>query len=479
MRPHVVLRYVGSVLLLNSAFLLISAVISVLSSDSGQFPLLYSFTISALFGAFPLIFVPPAPDISNKEGFIIVVASWLLSCMVGVLPYVLWGGEFTFTNAWFESVSGFTTTGSSILSNIEDLPAGLLFWRSSTHWIGGIGIIIFVLSVLPAMGQAQITLYRAEMSSLVTDTFQYRTKRTLKVLLYVYVGLTFCETVSLLACGMNLFDSVTHSFATIATGGFSPKNLSIAHYQSLSIEIVIMVFMILSGIHFGLLFFAVSGKISQAWKSSVVRYYIAALIVGISLTALNVHGKEFLNWTDAIRYSAFQIISVGTSTGFAVTDTSTWPPFSMLIMIFFTFQCACAGSTSGGIKVDRMVMAWKIAGKTIRKMKHPRAVIVAKVDGMAIDGEVLEGGILYICLYTATVFSASLLLAALGVDSLTAFSGAATTMGNVGPGFGTIGSMANFSHIPEAGKWVLTGTMLLGRLEIFGMILFFMARSWK
>ena len=287
MRPHVILRYVGSVLLLNSAFLLISAIISALNSDSGQFPLFYSFAISALFGAFPLIFVPATTDINNKEGFIIVVASWLLSCMVGVLPYVLWGGEFTFTNAWFESVSGFTTTGSSILTNIEGLPDGLLFWRSATHWIGGIGIIIFVLSVLPAMGQAGIILYKAEMSSLATDSFQYRTKKTLRILLYVYVGLTFCETVSLLACGMNLFDSVTHSFATIATGGFSPKNVSIAHYQSLSIEIVVMVFMILSGIHFGLLFFAVSGRISQVWKSSVVRYYVVTLAVGISFTALN------------------------------------------------------------------------------------------------------------------------------------------------------------------------------------------------
>ena len=247
MRPHVILRYVGLVLLLNSVFLLISGVISAVKGDSGQFPLFYSFTISVLFGAFPLIFVPSTSDISNQEGFTIVVASWLLSCMVGVLPYVLWGGEFTFTNAWFESVSGYTTTGSSILTNIEGLPAGLLFWRSATQWIGGIGIIIFVLSVLPATERAGITLYRTEMSSLAADTFHYRTKKTLKVLLYVYIALTLLETVSLLACGMNLFDAVTHSFTTIATGGFSPKNNSIAHYQSLSIEIVIMVFLRLSG----------------------------------------------------------------------------------------------------------------------------------------------------------------------------------------------------------------------------------------
>jgi trk system potassium uptake protein TrkH len=479
MRPHVILRYVGLVLLLNSVFLLISGIISAVKGDSGQFPLFYSFTISALFGAFPLIFVPSTSDISNQEGFTIVVASWLLSCMVGVLPYVLWGGEFTFTNAWFESVSGYTTTGSSILTSIESLPAGLLFWRSATQWIGGIGIIIFVLSVLPATERAGITLYRTEMSSLATDTFHYRTKKTLKVLLYVYIALTLLETVFLLACGMNLFDSVTHSFATIATGGFSPKNSSIAHYQSLSIEIVVMVFMVLSGIHFGLLFFAVSGKVSKIWKSSIVRYYIAALLAGTLLSAINLHGKQYAHFADAFRYAAFQIISLGTSTGFSTTDTSVWPSFCVLIMIFFTLQCACAGSTSGGIKVDRIVMSWKLLGKTIQKMKHPRAVVVPKLDGAAIDDEALESSVLYICLYVATVFCSSLILTWLGVDGLSAFSAAATTMGNVGPGFGVVGSMDNFSHIPEAGKWILSANMLLGRIEIFGVVLFFTARSWK
>jgi trk system potassium uptake protein TrkH len=479
MRPHVILRYLGFVLLLNAAFLLIASAISALNSDSGQFPLFYSFTVSALFGTFPLIFVPPTEDISNKEGFIIVVASWLLSCLVGVLPYVLWGGEFTFTNAWFESVSGFTTTGSSILTNIESLPHGMLFWRSATHWIGGIGIIIFVLAVLPAVGKAGMILYRAEASSLATSTFRYRTRRALQILVYVYVGLTFLETISLLACGMNLFDAVTHSFATIATGGFSPKNASIAHYQSLSIEIVVMVFMILSGIHFGLLFLAVSGKISDVWKSSVVRYYIRGMAAGIFLTALNIHGNPYVSWTDAFRYSAFQIISLGTSTGFAAADTSAWPSLSLLIMIFLTLQCACAGSTSGGIKADRMVMFWQLIRKTIQKMKHPRAVIAPKLNGTAIDADILEGSVVYICLYLVTVFCSTLLLAALGIDGLTAFSGSAATMGNVGPGFGTVGSMSNFGHIPGAGKWILTATMLLGRLEIFGLILFFTRSSWE
>jgi len=478
-RPHIVFRYTGFILLFNAIFLFISALVSAFYSDSAFLPLLYSAIISALFGVFPLIYVPPTTEITNKEGFIIVIASWLLSCLVGIIPFIIWGGEFTLTNAWFESVSGFTTTGSSILTDIEALPPGLLFWRSSTHWIGGIGIIIFALSVLPSLGRAGTILYRAEISPLAMDNFHYRTKKTLQVLAIVYVGLTLAETLVLLICGMNPFDAVTHAFATIATGGFSPKNASIAHYQNLSIEIVIMVFMVLSGLHFGLLFTAVRGRISDLWKSSVVRYYLGALAIGVALVTFNVYGHPFLGWAESLRYAAFQVISLGTSTGFATTDSAIWPPFAQLVMIFFTLQCACAGSTSGGIKVDRIVIFWKGLLRRITMTRHPRAVITPKIDGVAVDSDMLEASFLYITLYIGIVFVSSVILTALGVDILSAFSGSAATMGNVGPGFGMVGSVSNFSQIPDAGKWVLTLTMLLGRLEIFGLILFVTARSWK
>ena len=479
MRPHVIFRYTGFVVLLNGIFLFISVLVSFFYSDSSFFPLLYSGIVSTLIGIFPIIFVPPRTDISNREGFAIVVASWFIACLVGVMPYVLWGGPFTFINAWFESVSGFTTTGSSILSDVEALPMGLLFWRSTTHWIGGIGIIIFVLSVLPSMGRAGMILYRTEMSSLAMDNFHYRTKGTLKILLYVYIVLTFLEIIFLLFCGMNLFDAVTHAFATIATGGFSPKNVSIAHYNSLSVEMVIIVFMVLSGIHFGLLFGVISGKLSEIWKSTIVRYYILALIAGILITTISVRMHQYDTWSESLRYAVFQIISLGTTTGFATTDTSIWPSLAQLIMIFFTLQGACAGSTSGAIKVDRVVIFWKAFLKRINQLRHPSAVIVSKIGKVVINEDELEVNILYIPLYLGVVFLASVLLTALGVDSLTAFSASATTMGGVGPGFGMVGSMSNFAHIPDMGKLILTGTMLLGRLEIFGLILFFTARSWK
>jgi len=479
MRPQIILRYVGLVLLFNAAFLLISCIISGFNADSAFFPLLYTALISALFGVFPMLFVPPTTKITNKEGFIIVVLSWLLSCLVGVIPYIMWGGEFSFTNAWFESVSGFTTTGSSILTDIEALPLGLLFWRSATHWIGGIGIIIFMLAVHPSMGKSGMILYRTEMSSLAADNFHYRTRKTLQILVVIYVGLTLAETISLLLCGMSIFDAVTHSFATIATGGFSPKNPSIGYYKSTAVEIVIIVFMILSGIHFGLLFAAFTGKITDLWKSSIVRYYLAALTTGVIAVTVSLHGSQVYSWADALRYAAFQVLSIGTSTGFATTDSSIWPSFARLVMIFFTLQCACAGSTSGGIKADRMVLFWKAIVKRVKKIQHPAAVIMVKIDTAAFDDEVVDANILFLSFYIGIVFFSALILTALGVDILSAFSGSAATMGNVGPGFGTVGSAGNFSQIPDVGKWVLTATMLLGRLEIFGLLLFVTFKSWK
>lgn len=479
MRYHIILRYIGIILLLNAAFLFISAVISFFNNDSGLFPLLYTALIAVLFGIFPFIFIPSTEEISNKEGFTIVVSSWLFSCLIGMVPYVLWGGEFTATNAWFESVSGFTTTGSSILTDIEIVPMGLLFWRSATHWIGGVGIIIFVLSVLPSMGKVGMVLYRTEISPLAAANFRYRTKKTIKIIMLVYVGLTVVETIALMFCGMNVFDAVTHSFATIATGGFSPKNASIAYYRSMPVEMVIMIFMILSGVNFGLLFVTLSGKIRALFKSTVVRFYLSMLAAGVTLAAVNIHGTVYLGWSDAFRYAAFQIISIGTSTGFATTDSNLWPPFTQLLILFFTLQCACSGSTSGGIKTDRVVLFWHAIKKRITKVEHPHAVTKVKIDEVAVDDDVLETSLLFVTLYVVIVFISTLIISFMGIDIMTSFSASAATMGNVGPGFGLVGSVSNFSQIPELGKWILTGDMLLGRLEIYGLLLFFLLKSWK
>jgi trk system potassium uptake protein TrkH len=334
-----------------------------------------------------------------------------------------------------------------------------------------------MLAVVPSISHSVMVLYKSEVSELAVDNFQYRTKKTLQIILVVYVGLILLETLALLLLDVNLFDAITHSFATIATGGFSPKNSSIAYYDSAAIEIVINVFMILSGIHFGLIFVAVTGNIKKIWKSSFVRYYISALAVGVILISINVHGNIYQSWLDSFRYAAFQVISLGTSTGFATADTAIWPPFAILVLIFFALQCACAGSTSGGIKIDRMVIFFKSVGYQFKRLKHPRAVIALKVANSVINQEVVETSNLYISVYLGTVFLSSTILTYFGVDILSAFSGSVAAMGNVGPGFSMVSSLGNYSQIPVIGKWVLSIVMLLGRLEIYGFLMLLIFRA--
>ena len=479
MRYYVVLRYIGLVLLLNALFMAISGCVSLIYSDSAFLPLMYGAFVTALFGVFPIIFIPAFQDITNKEGVFIVVASWLLSCLVGTIPYLLWGGPFDITNAWFESVSGYTTTGSTILIDIEALPMGLLFWRAATHWIGGIGIIIFVLSVLPFLGAVESILYRTEVSSMVRENFHYRARKAIQIIAGVYLLLTFLETVALIIAGMNVFDAVTHSFATIATGGFSPKNASIAYYDNVAVEIIVMIFMVLSGIHFALLFNAFTGKFKYFWKSSVVRYYLAALVIGILISSINIYSRNATDYPTSLRSAAFNIISVGTSTGFANANTAIWPGLSQLLLLFFALQCACAGSTSGGIKVDRVVILWKTFLKYFKKMMHPNAVIAVRVDKDAISEDLVNRSVLYVAIYILFVFISTMLLCIFSVNLLEAFSGTVAAMGNVGPGLGEVGSVGNYANLPIIAKWILSLMMLLGRLEIFAFLIIFTRSQWS
>jgi trk system potassium uptake protein TrkH len=311
------------------------------------------------------------------------------------------------------------------------------------------------------------------------ENFYHRARKAIQILAGVYGGLTILETIVLLLVGMNFFDAITHAFATIATGGFSTKNASIAYFANPTIEVVIIFFMVLSGIHFATLFSVISGHIRDFWRSSVVKYYLFIMLIGILITALNLHGNNYLHWTDAIRFASFQIVSIGTSTGFATTDTTIWPALSHLLIIFFALQCACAGSTSGGIKIDRILLIGKSFVKYFKKLMHPNAVIPIHLDKHVIKEDVITKSILYIVLYLVIIFLNTLILSALGVDNTSAFSGTIAAIGNVGPGLGTVGSTGNFNHIPELGKWTLSITMLLGRLEIYTFFLLFTRAQWR
>jgi trk system potassium uptake protein len=301
----------------------------------------------------------------------------------------------------------------------------------------------------------------------------------LRIILSVYLGLTIIEVLLLMAFGMSAFDAVTHTFGTVATGGFSTKNASIGHFNSLGIEVVIIVFMFLSGMHFGILYSFFTFKNNKWYRSSVVRLYFFMIVLGIILVTISTKGNNYSTWGEALRHSAFQVVSISTTTGYATCDTTLWPPFSVMILLYFTFQCACAGSTAGGIKVDRLVIFMQSLKRQVLKLQHPNAVIPVKVDNVSIDDETVDSVLLFIVLYILILFINGLLLSAMGVDITTAFSASAATISTVGPGFGGVGSASTYAGIPDLGKILLSLNMLLGRLEIYGLLLFFMMKSWK
>lgn len=469
------------VLLLNAAFMLLSAVIGLFYGvDTGTFPLMLSFIITVAVGLFPMIYVPSKATLTSKDGYIIVIVSWITSCLMGMLPYVVWGGEFSLVDAWFESTSGFTTTGATILNNVEALPHSLLFWRASTHWIGGVGVVLFTLVVLPSVGRQRVTLSSVEISSMAKDNFRYNSRKILSIILIVYVGLTLLETVLLRFAGMSLFDAITHSFSTMATGGFSNKNLSIMAYNSLAIEIIIMIFMLLAGVHFGLIYSTITGKGTSMWKNEVSRYYFLTMIIGGALIALNLFFSG--NYDDigsSLRYGIFQTISYGTTTGFASANDAFWPPFSVLLLIVLSMQCAMAGSTTGGLKADRVLLLLKSIKLRVLKMQHPNAVRRVKLGGYAQDDQAIQMATVLIGFYLVAVVISTAFLTLFDIDLMTSFSATVASIGNVGPGFGKVSNLANMEFFNPVIKVWLSILMLFGRLELFGLIHLFMIRSWR
>ena len=482
MRYSVVIRYIGMVLLVLAAFMLVSAGISYVSGvDSAYTPLIMSSLLTLLIGCFPLIFVPRSDHISQKEGYCIVVGAWIVSSIVGMFPYLMWGGEFTPINAWFESVSGFTTTGASILNNIEALPRGLLFWRMVTSWVGGIGVVMFALVILPSIGKSKMMLSHFELSSLAKDNFNlYRTPTVVRIILSVYIGLTIVSTLVLKLCGMTWFDSVCHAMSACSTCGFSTKNLSIGWFDSATIEMVLVVIMLISGIHFGLIFATLTRKRNNIFRSETTRTYfsviaVAALLIGISLWAADIYPSL---WT-SLRNALFHTVSLITTTGFATTDCNTWTSVAILILMFCSFVCACAGSTSGGLKMDRLLVAVKMLRNRLRSQQHPNAIFRTKVDGIPQDKEMLNGVMVYIVAYMLLILIGAFTNTLLGADLMTGFSASIACVSNVGPGFGEVGTMDNYSLLPALMKFNLTALMLFGRLEIFGLIQLFFIRWWR
>lgn len=480
MRLHIVLKYMGAVLIFNAVFMFISLLVSVVNGfDTGFFPLLMSTFLTFMMGVFPLIFVTEDLSITKKESYVVVGGSWILSCVIGFLPYILWGGEFSFVNAWFESVSGYTTTGSTILNNVEALPKSLLFWRSSTHLLGGAGVVIFTLALIPMLSKARASLSKVELSPFVKDNFKYKMKKAIHVLIGVYAVLVIIQAILLKIAGMTWFDSINHAFSTISTGGFSTKNLSVAYFDSVWIEIIITIFMALSAMHFGLLYATFTGKKHNIFTSEVSRYYMLTILVAVLAITLNLWTTHTYGFFESLRYGAFQFVSVITTTGFATVDSALWPPFSVVIIILISFQCGCAGSTTGGIKADRVLLLLKTFKAEFRKIQHPGAVIRLRLSGQSVSNELVSSTLIFTFLFIATVLVGTFFAALMGVDIITALTGSVACTSNIGPGFAGVSSMSNYAGLPESVKLLFSILMLAGRLELYGFLQIFFIDSWK
>lgn len=473
MNFKVITRNVGKALLVTSFFMFLSIIVSVLNGyDDGLVPLCISFLTVTIVGAFPFIFVKDVPDTKLKESYLIIVLSWLTSFLFGMLPYVLYGGEFTVMNAWFESVSGYTTTGSTILTDIEALPKSLLFWRSSTHFIGGMGVVVFLLLILPDVSPFRLRLSNLEISSMSRNGYHYRAGKTVHVMMVVYIGLAVAETLLLWAAGMSLFDAVNHAFSTVATGGFSTRNTSIMYYDSALIDVIITVFMTLSSLHFGVIFAIFAKRTLKPLRTAVVRYYFAViavlsvLVMGVLLTQ-----GEYTSWSKAALDSSFQVVSYISTTGFGKADNAAWPFLANVFLLFAAFHCGCSGSTTGGVKADRMLIALKEMRNEFMRRLHPSSVFRTRIDGNVIKSDVLSSVFLYIVAYIFILMTSFIILLLIGVDVEPAFAATLASLGNVGPGIGAVGPMGNYADFGPLVKFIFTADMFLGRLELFPILI--------
>lgn len=468
----------GLLLVIEGFFLFLSFFVSLFYSGPDNLSLLLSGLSCALPGAaLALIFRKAEKQIGKREGYIIVSIVWLVFSFFGAIPFYISGYIPNYTDAFFETISGFTTTGASILTDIEALPQGLLFWRSLTQWLGGMGIIVLSLAILPVFGIGGMQLFAAEVPGLTPDKLHPRVKETAKRLWGIYILFTLIQTILLIIGGMGLFDAVNHSFTTMATGGYSTKNTSIFEFSPY-IQYVITLFMFLAGVNFTLSYFALKGKFKPVFKNDEFRFYL--LIIGVSTLVISlglIFGHD-MRVEKAFRDSLFQVVSIITTTGFATADYLQWSPLLVVLIFLLMFVGGSAGSTGGGPKVVRMMLLLKNSQLELKRLVHPTAVIPVRLNGKAVQPEIVTNVYAFIVLYFIVFLLGVLGISALGLDLNTSMGAVIACLGNIGPGIGDVGPVNNFSAIPTAGKWILSFLMLVGRLELFTVLVLFSRSFW-
>lgn len=417
--------------------------------------------------------------LSHRDGVAIVTTGWLAAGLAATLPYLFSGTIPDFTDAYFECISGFTTTGSSILKDVEALPRGILFWRAQTQWLGGMGIIVLSIAILPFLGIGGMELYKAETPSPVVDKLTPRISDTAQALWKIYIVLTLAQILLLLAGGMPWFDSVCHTFATMPTGGFSTKNASVGHYRSVYIDFIIVLFMFVAGMNFSLHYKLFTGNVRLFFRDPEFRAYFFITAAIILVITIDIYGGIYRGIFDAGRYAAFQVVSIMTTTGFVTADFEQWPVLSQQLLLLCMFLGSMAGSTGGGIKIMRIVLLLKHCYLEILRIIHPHATTVVKLGEIPVPQTIMRSIWGFFLLYVGIYIVATVAMAALGLDMISSISAVATCLGNVGPGLGSVGPMDNFSGVPFLGKWLLIFCMLLGRLEIYTIIVLLMPGFWR
>ena len=480
MRLGVTVKYIGVSLLVVAAFMFISAGVSALyGMDASFWPLIVSGTLAGVLGAFPSIFVRGKVKLNREEGFYIVVGSWSIASVLGMMPYLMYGGEFTFTNALFESISGFTTTGASILNDIEALPRGLLFWRMSTAWIGGVGIIALFSLLLPASQGNDNRLTGVEMSQIARSSAHLRSVSFTRITVLTYLGLSVAAILFLKLSGLGWFDAVTQGMSACSTCGFSTRNASIAAFGSPVVETVIIVFMLLASTRFVLLGrIFTKGGIRQLLHSDVTRcFYITFLLATIIITLNLFFTGGYGNFWNCLRHAAFQVASISSTTGYATTDTTAWPAFAASMIVALSFVCGCSGSTSGGIKMDRAVIAFRSFKQILFELRSPNRVARVQLEHRTISDKSDRTVLVFIICYLGILAIGALVNALCGMEIREAWTGALACIGNVGPGLGSIGSCGNFAALPMLAKYNSMALMIIGRLEILPVLYFIGKRS--
>lgn len=481
-------RIMSFLLACIAAFMLVACSVSWLyhEIDTAVKPLLYTIGITlGVAGLFYILGWKANGNFSKRDSFVMVSVSWVIVSCLGMLPFMISGDIPTVHDAFFETISGFTTTGATILDDIESLPKGLLFWRAMTQWIGGLGIVFFTIAVLPIFGVGGVRLVAAETSGPTKEKIHPRIGVTAQRVWAIYLGLTITEIILLMVGRMDAYDAVCHSFTTISTGGFSPRQASIAYYSTANgyheqfIQYVMSFFMLISGVNFNLLYIGFSGKITRMWRDSEIRWYTWSVIIFVTLIAVFLFYQEGMGGEESFRTSLFQVASLHTSTGYATANYCNWPTITWGCLTLIMLMGACAGSTTGGLKSIRMTIMARIARSEFVKMLHPRAVIPVRVNHQVVSPDVKSRILAFAFVYMALVVCCSLVMMGFGIGFIESLGCVISALGNMGPALGEYNPDVTWFSLPAACKWMLSILMLLGRLELFTVLILFTRSFWK